>query len=98
MLFRSAAWGVIKVKADIDDAIYCVHKLNQTVAMMADTHQDAQDTGADALPGGGGYPGGSARTSSKRAPFHGDPQMTKKVVLTTGGSRTITIGARLTYK
>ena len=27
-----AAWGVIKVKADIDDAIYCVQKLNQTVA------------------------------------------------------------------
>ena len=31
-----AAWGVIKVKADIDDAIYCVQKLNQTVATTVD--------------------------------------------------------------
>ena len=37
----SAAWGVIKVKADIDDAIFCVQKRNQTMAMTADTLQDA---------------------------------------------------------
>ena len=100
MMKIPAAWGVIKVKADIDDAIYCIQKLNQMVAVMvtADTRQDAQDTGAGALPGGGGYPGGSASTSSKTAPFHGDPQMTKKVALTSDGSRTITIGARLIDK
>ena len=98
MMKIPAAWGVIKVKVDIDDAIYYVQKLNQTVAMMADTRQDAQDAGADALPGGRRYPGGSAPMASKRAPFHGDPQMTKKVALTSDGSRTITIGAHLTDK
>ena len=68
------------------------------MATTADTRQDAQDVGADALSGGGGYPEGSAPTSCKRAPFHGDPQMTKKVALTGDGSRTITIGAHLTDK
>ena len=93
-----AAWGVIKVKADTDDPIYYVQKLNQMVAATADTRQDVQDAGADALPGGGGYPGGSAPMASKKAPFHGDPQMTKKVALTSAGSCTITIGAHLTDK
>ena len=66
--------------------------------MTADTQQDVHDAGADALSGGGGYPGGSALTSSKGAPFHGDPQMTKKVALTSEGSHNITISARLTDK
>ena len=81
MLKIPAAWGVIRVKADMDDAIYCVQKLNQTVATTANTRQDAQDAGADATLGGGGSPGGSAPAASKRAPFRGDPQMTKKVAL-----------------
>ena len=33
------AWGVIKVKAVVDDAIYCVQKLNQTVAATASFRQ-----------------------------------------------------------
>ena len=33
------AWGTIKVRADTDDAIFCVHKLNQVVAQMADVDQ-----------------------------------------------------------
>ena len=32
-------------------AIYCVQKLNQTVAMTADTRQDVQDVDAGALSG-----------------------------------------------
>ena len=32
MMKIPSAWGVIRVKADSDDAIYCVQKLNQTVA------------------------------------------------------------------
>ena len=28
MMKIPAAWGVIKVKADVDDAIFCVQKLN----------------------------------------------------------------------
>ena len=88
----------IKVRADTDDAIYYVQKLNQMVAATADTRQDVQDAGADALLGIGGYPGGLAPTASKRAPFCGDPQMTKKVAFTSDGSRTITIGAHLTDK
>ena len=98
MLKIPAAWGVIRVKADIDDAIFCVQKLNQTVAATADTRQDMQDASADATLGGGGNPGGSAPAASKRAPFRGDPQMTKKVALTSDGSRTITIGAHLIDK
>ena len=39
MMKIPAAWGVIKVKADVDDAIYCIQKLNQTVAATANTHQ-----------------------------------------------------------
>ena len=98
MMKIPAAWGVIQFKADINDAIYCVRKLNQTVAMTADTRQDVQDVVADAFSGDGGYPGGSASTSSKKAPFRGDTQMTKKVVLTSDGSCTITIGAHLADK
>ena len=90
--------GVIKVKADTDDAIYCVQKLNQTVAATADTRQDLQDAGVDAPLGGGGNPGGSAPVASKRAPFRGDSQMTKKVAVTSDRSRAITIGAHLTDK
>ena len=52
MIKIPAAWGVIRIKADVDDAIYCVQKLNQTVAVTADTRQDVQDAGADALPRG----------------------------------------------
>ena len=98
MMKIPAAWGVIRIKADTDDAIYCIQKLNQTVAATADTRQDVQDTGADATLGGGGNPGGSAPAASQRAPFHRNPQMTKKVALTSDGSRTITIGAHLIDK
>ena len=66
--------------------------------MTADTRQDVQDVGADAFSEDGGYPGGSVSTSSKKAPFHSDPQMTRKVALTSDGSRTITIGAHLADK
>ena len=93
-----AAWGVIRVKADIDDAIFCIQKLNQTVAATADNRQDMQDAGVDATLGSGRNPGSSAPAASKRAPFRGDPQMTKKVALAGDGSRTITIGAHLTDK
>ena len=98
MMKIPAAWGVIRGMADTDDDIYYVQKLNQTVAMMTDTRQDVQDAGADAPLGGGGNPGGSAPVASKRAPFRGDSQMTKKVALTSDGSRTINIGAHLTDK
>ena len=98
MMKIPAAWGVIKVKADVDDAIYCVQKLNQMVAATADTWQDVQDAGTDAPLKGGGNPGGSATAASKRAPFRGDPQMTKKVALMSDGSRAITICAHLTDK
>ena len=57
MMKIPAAWGMIKVKADIDDAVYYVQKLNQTVAMTADTCQDVQEVGAGAFSGDGGYPG-----------------------------------------
>ena len=93
-----AAWGVIRVKADIDDAIYYIQKLNQTVAATADTRQDMQHAGAEAAPGGGANPGSSAAAASRKAPFRGDLQMTKKVALTSDGSRTITIGAHLIDK
>ena len=73
MMKIPAACGVIRIKADTDDAIYCVQKLNQTVAATADTRQDVQDAGADAPLGDGGNPGGSALVASKRAPFRGDP-------------------------
>ena len=36
--------------------------------------------------------------ASKRAPFRGDPQMTKKEALTSDGVRTVTIGAHLADK
>ena len=68
------------------------------VATTADNRQEVQEVGAGAFSGDGGYPGGSASTSSKKASFHGDPQMTKKVALTNDGSHTITIGAHLTDK
>ena len=57
MMKIPTAWGVIRVKADIDDAIYCVQRLNQTVAATADTRQDMQDAGADATLGAEGTPG-----------------------------------------
>jgi hypothetical protein len=98
MLKIPAPWGVIKVRADIDDAIYCVHQLNQTVATTADIPQGVQEDDDGALPGGEGHPGGSTSTPPKKAPFHGDPQLTKKVALTSDGVRSITIGARLTDK
>ena len=65
---------------------------------MEDTRQDVQDAGADAAPGGRANLGGSAAAASKKAPFRGDMQMTKKVALTSDGSRAITIGAHLTNK
>ena len=34
MIKIPVAWGVIKVKANIDGAIYCVQKLNQTVTAL----------------------------------------------------------------
>ena len=98
MMKIPTAWGVIKVKTDIDDAIYCIQKLKQTVATMAETRQDVMEVGANAFSGDGWYPGGSTSTSSKKASFHGDPPMTNKVALTSDGSRTITIGAHLADK
>ena len=92
MLKIPAPWGVIEVRADIDDAIYCVHQLNQTVATTADIPQGVQEDDDGALPGG------STSTPPKKAPFHGDPQLTKKVALTSDGVRSITIDARLTDK
>ena len=87
MMKIPAAWGVIKVKANVDDAIYCIQKLNQMVAATASIRQR--------ILRGRRVPGGSASTSSKKAPFHGDPQMTKMVELTSDGVRTVTIGAHL---
>ena len=98
MMKIPAAWGVIKVKADVDDAIYCVQKLNQTVGVTASFRQGVREADVGAFSGDEGFPGGSAPTSSKKAPFHGDPQMTKKVALTSDGVRTITIGAHLADK
>jgi hypothetical protein len=92
MLKIPAPWGVIKIHADIDDAIYCVQQLNQAVAITADVPQGVQEDDA------GVPPGGSTSTPLKKAPFHGDPQLTKKVALTSDGVRSITIGARLTDK
>ena len=89
---------MIKVKADIDDAIFYVRKLNQMVAATTDVHQDVQEADGGAFSGGEGYPRGSAATPPKKVPFHGDPQLTKKVALTSDGARTVTIGARITDK
>ena len=66
MLKIPAPWGVIKVRADIDDAIYCVHQLNQTVATTADIPQGVQEDDDGALPGGEGHPGGSTSTPPPR--------------------------------
>ena len=66
MMKIPAAWGVIKVKADINDAIFYVQKLNQTVAMTADTRQEVQDVGADAFSGDGGYPGARRRLPPRK--------------------------------
>ena len=81
-----------------DDAIYCIQKLNQMVAAIASIRQGVHEANVGAFSEDGGYPGGSAATSSKMAPFHGDPRMTKKVALTSDGSRTVTIGAHLADK
>ena len=54
MMKIPAAWGVIKVKEDIDDVIYCVQKLNQMVATTADNRQEVQEVGAGAFFGDGG--------------------------------------------
>ena len=40
----------------------------------------------------------SLGTTSKKAPFHADPQMTMKVALMSDGVRTITIDAHLAEK
>ena len=68
------------------------------MAARASFHQGVQEADDGAFPEGEGFPGGSASTSSKKAPFYGNPQMTKKVALTGDGVRTITIGAHLTDK
>ena len=106
MLKIPAPWGVIKVKADIDDAIYCVHQLNQTVAIMADVPKGVQEDDVGAISGGEGHLGGSTSTPSKNKKRDPDPDkrvivtepLTKKVALTSDGSRAITIGAHLTDK
>ena len=98
MMKIPAVWGVITIKADVDDAIFCVQKLNQTVAATSDVPQNVLEVGVGAFSGDGGYSEGSTSTSFKKASFHEDPQMTKKVALTSDGSRSITIGARLTDK
>ena len=69
MMKIPTAWGVIWVKADVDDAIYCVQRLNQTVAAMEDTRQDVQDAGADAAPGGGANPGARRQQPPRRRHF-----------------------------
>ena len=98
MMKISAACCVINVKADVDDTIYCIQMMNQTVAATANARQGMQEADVGAFPGDEGYYRGSASISSKKAPFHGDPQMTKKVALTSDGVRTVTIGSHLADK
>ena len=98
MMKMPAPWGVLTVKADIGDVVLCVQKLNLAIAVTSGDLQGAQEAGVVAFSGDGESPGGSASTSPKQAHFKEDLKMTKKVVITLDGSRSITIGARLTDK
>ena len=98
MMKMPAPWGVLTVKADVEDAILCVQKLNLAVAATSGDPQGAQDADTVALPGDGESLGDSTSVSPKQTHFKEDPKMTKKVALTPDGSRSITIGARLTDK
>ena len=92
------AMGVLTVKADVGDAVLCVQKLNLAIAATSGDLQGAQEAHAVAFSGDEESPRGSTSASPKLAHFKEDPKMTKKVALTHDGSRSITIGTRLTDK
>ena len=96
MMKMPAPWGVLMVKADIGDAVLCVQKLNLAIAATSGDLKGVQEADAVAFSGDEESPGGSMSVSPKPTHFKEDPKMTKKVALTPDGSRSITIGARLT--
>ena len=98
MMKMPAPWGVLTVKADVGDAVLCVQKLNLAIAVTSGDLQGVHGADAAAFSGDEESPGGSTSASPKPAHFKEDPKMTKKVALTSDGSRSITIGARLTDK
>ena len=93
-------WGLVVVYYEFRqrcasaDLVLCMrgyfHFL-QMVATTVDTRQDVQEVSAGAFSRDRGYLGGSVSTSSRKASFHGDPQMTNKVAVMSDGSRTITM-------
>ena len=94
VLFRS----VLTVKDNVGDAVLCYQKLNLAIAATSGDLQGVQEADAVAFSGDDESPGGSTSSSPKPAYFKEDPKMTKKVALTSDGSRSITIGARLSDK
>ena len=98
MMKMPAPWGVLTVKADVGDAVMCVQKLNLAIAATLGDLQGVQEADAVAFSRDNESPGGSASASPKLAHFKADPKMTRKVAFTSDGSRSITIGARLTDK
>ena len=68
------------------------------LAATSGDRQGVQEADAVAFSGDEESPEGSTSVSPKPAHFDEDPKMTKKVALTPDGSRSFTIGARLTHK
>ena len=98
MLKIPAPHGVIKIQANVEDAIFCVQKLNQTVAAMSSIRPEAMEDDVDAFTGNEADPVGSTSTSFKKATFQGDSQMAKKMALTVDGVLSLTIAAHITDK
>ena len=72
--------------------------MNLAIAATLGDLQGVQEADAVAFSGDEESPRGSTSVSPRHVHFKEDPKMTKKVALTLDGSRSITIGARLTNK
>ena len=62
----SAPWGVLRVKADVRDAVLCVQKLNLAIAATSGDLQGAHEADAVAFSGDEESLGGSTSASPSR--------------------------------
>ena len=79
-----ANWGVITVKADKKDVVFCVEQMFRAAAA--------------ATPGNTDEPRASAQCPTKKKLMKKDSQLTKQVPLRDDGSHPVTIGANLSAK
>lgn len=91
-------WGIITIKNDYKDAIYCVNVMNEAVAAAVHEEADGHPLQVGKDPGSSSQAGGSFSVPAKKAKFARDENLTKKISLTGDGNHLVTIGAHLPIK